>query len=116
MRTIQAAHSHGDTRLFRTHNGIAYAGKVVSRTKTHITLENYRPITLGVPGMSDLTGITEGGRYAAVEVKVPCGRTDPDRLAAQMRFIATIRQLGGRAGFATDVESAGRILRGEYDE
>ena len=84
-------------------------------------LADGRRVISGTPGMSDLQGlvsitVTQAhvgqtlAVYAAIEVKAPGGRTKPERLAAQQQFIATVRQLGGRAGFATSVNEAHRIL------
>lgn len=72
------------------------------------------PIHCGVGsrGGSDLIGWTREGRFLAIEVKVPGARTDPGRLAAQQNFIDQVRQAGGRAGFASTVEDAARIIYG----
>ena len=105
--------SSGDTRLFRVNAGMAWAGQVINRTADTITLKHPYPIRLGVEGMSDLLGITAGGKFASIEVKKPGHRTDKAHMEAQMRFIAMVNRLGGRAGIAESVEDARRILTGK---
>ena len=108
-RAVILACSKGGTRLFRQQSGQFWQGVVVDRTPDTITLRFPRAITVGVPGMSDLTGITNGGRYVAIETKMPDARTHPDRLHAQLQFIHTITRLGGLSGIVDSVEGA-RIL------
>lgn len=61
---------------------------------------------------SDLIGMTNDGRFLAVEVKKPNWRlTDGDKRAqAQANFMNSVRSLGGRAGFAQSIEDFERIL------
>ena len=105
--------SKGNTRLFRVNAGIAWAGQVVNRTANTVTIKNPYPITLGEEGMSDLLGITDEGKFVAVEVKKPGHKTDKRRLDSQMRFISMILRLGGRAGIAESVEDALGIIKGK---
>lgn len=67
---------------------------------------------IGGAGGSDLVGWTIDGRFLAIEVKVPGARTEPERLAAQQKFIDAVKRDGGRAGFASSVEEARAIILG----
>ena len=108
-RDVIASLSRGDTRLFRQQVGTFWSGVIVHRDADTITLRFPRAVTVGVPGMSDITGITDGGRYVAIETKMPGSRTDPERLHAQLQFIHTVTRLGGLAGIVDSVEGA-RVL------
>jgi len=86
-------------------------------------------ITYGLgPGSADLVGIATStisevcgfvgederpcavdrviGRVVGIEVKRPGGHTDPKRRRLQDAWIATIKRLGGIAGYAYSVEDA----------
>lgn len=99
QRDIQLHCGIGNTRLWRFQVG-------------NFELIDGRRIQVGIAGMSDLMGLHDG-RFIAIEVKTPNGRTDPDRLKAQQMFVAAIRRLGGLAGFARSVDDAKRIIAGE---
>ena len=88
-------------------------------------LADGRRITVGIPGMSDLLGltpveITQGmvgqtlAVFTAIEVKRPGAYTQPARLKAQDMFCATVRRYGGLAGIANSVEEA-RTIVGQLD-
>lgn len=69
------------------------------------------------PGSADIVGIQtveHAGRtfgiWFSIEVKAPGARTDPKRLAAQKNWRNFILSRGGKAGFASSVEEAQRIL------
>jgi hypothetical protein len=69
------------------------------------------------PGSADIVGIQtveHAGRtfgiWFSIEVKAPGARTDPKRLAAQKNWRDFILSRGGKAGFASSVEEAERIL------
>jgi len=73
------------------------------------------------PGSSDLIGLRSVvvipamvGRclavFTAIEVKVPGGRTAPQRLRAQEAFIAAVQAAGGLGGFAHDPREAAAIV------
>lgn len=65
------------------------------------------PIKFGLcVGSSDLIGITQDGRFLAVEVKTEKGRIRPE----QIRFIDHIKSKGGLAGIARSVEDAVKII------
>lgn len=101
---VQIAASQGGHRLFRINSGMAWAGRVVNRTPTTITLANYRPVHLAPEGTSDLIGWTNAGRFLAAEIKVPGHKTNADRLAAQLKFISAVNAAGGVAGMVTSVD------------
>jgi len=116
---IIAAHSHGPTRIFRQQSLLAWAGKVLHRTETTITLLYPHAVKFGVPGMADLGGLTAVevtpamigttvACYLAIEAKA--GRARPTE--EQAVFLAMVHRLGGRAGIARSVEDAGRIISG----
>jgi len=118
---ILRKHSHGPTRLFRQQSCMAWAGKVVNRTRDTITLLNPHAIKLGTPGIADLGGLTSVivteamvgqilGVYLALECKFGRGRATTE----QKDFIAMVNRLGGRAGVVRSSEDAGRIIIGGY--
>jgi len=109
-RTIQLDLSHGGTRLFRQHVGVFWAGTVVNRVGGNITLANAYAVHVGTAGMSDLYGLTDGGIFVSLEVKNPGARTDPGRLADQIRWCALIASLGGRSGIVDNLEAARKVV------
>lgn len=59
-------------------------------------------------GSSDLIGLRRGdGRFVAIEVKKPGGNRRPE----QHNYISLVREFGGLAGFAENVEQAKGIIR-----
>ena len=50
-------------------------------------------------------------RFVAVEFKADNDKTAPDRLDAQIQFIATVEKAGGYAGFARSGDDVKKILR-----
>ena len=111
-RDIQAAIllelSRGPTRLLRVNAGVAWQGRVLQHNRDLLVLENPRALRLAAPGVSDLIGWTEGGRFVAVEVKGPRGRITDEQAA----FIELVRRSGGLAGVARSVDDARAILEG----
>jgi hypothetical protein len=116
---IMRALSNGPTRLWRQQSMLAWAGKVVGRTPTTITLLHPHAVKFGMPGIADLGGLTAVevtpamiGTTVALAVHIECkaGRARPT--AEQEAFIAMVRRLGGRAGVARSVEDAGLIISG----
>lgn len=108
---IQLALSRGRVRLFRTNAGSAWAGTIVERTPRRLVLVDYRPVRLGVPGISDLCGFSpleSVAVYTAVECKSATGRV---RLE-QQAFIDLVLASGGRAGVARSVADARAIVEG----
>ena len=105
---ILLALSHGPTRLLRINAGVAWQGTVIERTPQRLVLARPYAIKLAAPGVSDLIGWTEGGRFVAIEVKAPRGRVTDEQAA----FIELVRRSGGLAGVARSVEEARAILDG----
>ncbi len=100
--------SHGPTRLLRINAGVAWQGRVLQHNRDLLVLENPRAIRLAAPGVSDLLGWTEGGRFVAIEVKAARGRVTDEQAA----FIDLVRRSGGLAGVARSVEEARKIIEG----
>ena len=105
---ILLALSHGPTRLLRINAGVAWQGTVIERTPQRLVLARPYAIRLAAPGVSDLIGWTEGGRFVALEVKGPRGRITDEQAA----FIDLVRRSGGLAGVARSVADARGILEG----
>ena len=105
---ILIALSHGPTRLLRINAGVAWQGTVIEHTQHRLVLARPYAIRLAAPGVSDLIGWTEGGRFAAIEVKGPRGRVTDEQGA----FIELVRRSGGLAGVARSVDDARAILEG----
>ena len=106
--SILLALSHGPTRLLRINAGVAWQGTVLQHNRDLLVLAHPRALRLAAPGVSDLIGWTEGGRFVAIEVKA--GRRQPtDEQAA---FLDLVRRSGGLAGVARSVEEARAILEG----
>jgi len=108
---IISALSRGDVRLFRQQSG------------TFRALYNEQHITVGVPGMSDTTGMVSrivtpemiGQRvaiYTAIEVKSATGKTARERRKLQDSFLAMVTGLGGIAGYARNIEEARALIEG----
>lgn len=95
MRQIMLAVSEAGAIVFRNNVGFA-------------TYPNGTVVKYGVcnPGGSDLIGLAPGGRFLAIEVKVPGQRPTPE----QQRFIDAVKAAGGVAGVARTVEEALAIL------
>jgi hypothetical protein len=117
---IIGALSRGPTRLWRQQSMMAWAGKVIDRTATTITLLYPHAVKFGIPGIADLGGLTAVevtpamiGTTVALAVQIECkaGRARPTE--EQAAFIAMVQRLGGRAGVARSVEEAEVIIRGE---
>jgi len=120
LQEIIGHYSQGMTRLFRQQSALAWAGKVINRTETTITLLYPHAMKIGIPGMADLGGLTSVevtesmigslvGLALGIECKAGRGRPTEEQAA----YLAMIRRLGGRAGVARSVEEAGAIIRGE---
>ena len=105
---ILLALSHGPTRLLRINAGVAWQGTVIERTQHRLVLARPYAIKLAAPGVSDLIGWTEGGRFVAIEVKGPRGRITDEQAA----FLDLVRRSGGLAGVARSVADARAIIEG----
>ena len=93
MRSIMLACRSSTVRLFRNN-----VGKLPDRLGRWVTYG------LGV-GSADLIGIN-GGRFVAIEVKLPGQKATQE----QQDFINMVRSMGGQAGVAHNVEEAIEIL------
>ena len=105
---ILIALSHGPTRLLRINAGVAWQGTVIEHTQHRLVLARPYAIRLAAPGVSDLLGWTEGGRFVAIEVKASRGRVTDEQKA----FIDLVRRSGGVAGVARSIDDARAILEG----
>ena len=63
-----------------------------------------------VPGSSDLIGIYRG-RFVAVEIKRPGGRTNPKRAKLQRLFRELVRASGGYAIVVSSVDEFLRLMK-----
>lgn len=107
LRAIQLAATQRGHRLFRNNVGVGWVGQVIRHTGDTILLRNPRPLHAGLmEGSSDLIGLTNTGRFLAVEVKSERGRLTDDQRA----WIAVIRRFGGLAGEARSIEDFEAIL------
>lgn len=89
---VQIAASNMGHRLLRNNVGALFD-------------KNGRLVRFGLgEGTSDLIGWTSDGRFLAVEVKAPGHKTNADRLASQLKFIAAVNAAGGVAGMVTNVD------------
>jgi len=61
-----------------------------------------------IKGVADILGITNDGRFIAIEVKRPGGRASRE----QQYYLSRIKALGGIAGIATSVIEAKELLEG----
>ena len=65
-----------------------------------------RFVRFGLKGSSDILGILDDGRFLAIEVKAPKGRTTVE----QENFLGSIRMRGGLAFVARSVEDVMKVL------
>lgn len=114
---VLLACGRGDTRLWRFNAGVSWAGTIVRRTSTHLTLMNYHPVRLAPEGFPDTAGFTSivvtpemiGTRIAQfLGVETKFGRNRPTE--TQAAFLEMARSLGARAGVAYSVEDALKII------
>lgn len=117
MANMLLRFGRGATRLFRINSGMGWVGKILSRTKDMIVLDNPRPFHGAPAGSSDLIGwhsitVTPDmvGRrlavFVAVEVKTRTGRERTE----QQRFVDAVRRSGGVALFARDEQAVADAL------
>lgn len=100
MRDVQVALVQAGARVFRNQTG-------------RYQLADGRWIGSGLcKGSSDLIGWTSTGKFLAVEVKTPTGRTTPEQEA----FISAVRKSGGVAFVARSAEEAISLLAKDTDE
>ena len=61
-----------------------------------------------IKGVADILGITNDGKFIAIEVKRPGGRASRE----QQHYLSRIKALGGIAGIATSVQDAKKLVEG----
>lgn len=109
QRAIMLALSEDGCLVWRNETSGAWVGKVIHKAGQQVTLEHAKLIKFGLTvGSSDLIGLTASGRFFAIEVKTPTGRTTKE----QNNFIEQVRAHGGLAGVARSPEEALRIIHG----
>ena len=82
---------------------LSEAGHFVMRTNAGSFFDSQgNRVTIGFPGLSDLAGCTSGGRFFAIEVKLPGEK--PRR--NQQDFLDAMRSKGAIAGCAHSIEEA----------
>ena len=109
QRLIMMALSDSGCTVWRNETGQFWTGRIVHKDPGgNVTLGNARPIPCGLcVGSADLIGITDDGRFLAVEVKTATGRISKE----QKTFIDHVNLMGGVAGVARSVEDALEIIK-----
>lgn len=111
LADILLAHSRGNARLFRFNAGTAWQGKIVEQTPQRLVMLYPRAIKLACEGFSDIAGwVQEDGRaiFTAIEGKYGKRKATPE----QKNFIEVVKQHGGRAGVAYNIDDAAAIMYG----
>lgn len=107
MNAVMLALSEAGCTIWRSETAGAWVGRPVHREGQLVTLANARMIQAGLcKGGADLIGMAPCGRFLAVEIKTPTGRTTQE----QDRFIAAVRAAGGIAGVARSPADALELL------
>lgn len=84
VRQTLLALSDAGCTVWRQNTGMGWAGTIIGRTPTTITLLNPRPLHAGLcVGSGDLIGIAPDGRFLSVEVKAGRGRPTSEQLTFQ---------------------------------
>ncbi len=113
-----------DGMFFRANVGRAYASNDVGELPDgSLILRNWRFFNTGLPaGFSDLFGgvptiITPEmvGQTVAILTVIECKSAKGRMRDLQQKFVTAVIRIGGRAGFARDVETARVIARGTQD-
>lgn len=109
MRAIQMRASELGHRLFRNNVGTGWVGpqvrvshpQMIMMRPGDVLLRSSQPLHSGLcVGSSDLIGLTDKGRFLAVEVKAPKGRPS----GGQESFIDMVKRFGGVGVIAKSVE------------
>jgi VRR-NUC domain len=104
--------------LFRNNVGSAWVGRVIQKTSSTITLQDFRPLRAGLtPGSSDLIGwtmveITPGmvGRTIAVFTAIEA-KTKNVRLSdKQINFLKRVKESGGIADEIREIQNIGDVI------
>jgi len=115
MNEIMLALSEAGCTVFRNNTGQAWLGKPIHQAGDQVTLQGAHKIPFGLcVGSADLIGIAPGGRFLAVEVKVPAsGERRAGRVSPEQRdFLAAVNAAGGIGGIARSVEDALALISG----
>lgn len=107
QRAIMLALSEAGHMVFRNETKRAWIGKKIHQSGDQVTLKNGVFMLFGLCiGSSDLIGLTDKGRFFAIEVKTDTGRASKE----QKIFIAQIIKQGGLAGIARSPAEALAIV------
>jgi len=110
----RALGSLGDVRIFRNNVGLAWAGRIRSKSSGTVCLDNARPVHFGLhAGSADLIGWrtmtitpdmvgTKVAVFASVEVKTTTGRATEE----QINWARRVREAGGISMIARDARGA----------
>jgi hypothetical protein len=108
--------------FFRANVGTAWASNDIAKLADgSLVLRNPRPFSTGLPaGFHDVFGFVPTvitpdmvGQTVAIIATVECKSSTGKAREAQERFAKAVKAAGGRTGFARDVPTALRIVRGE---
>jgi len=100
----EAAIQNEILEFLRKHPKVAFA--IVNTCGTVQVKKRW--ITLGYPGLPDITGMLRNGLFFGIEVKTKKGQ--PSDL--QKDFITVVNSYGGKAGIARSIEDAIEIIEG----
>lgn len=104
---ILLALSEAGCTVWRNETAKAWVGRILHKDGQHVTLANARMVSFGLcTGSSDLVGITQSGRFLAIEVKTAKGRASKEQLI----FIDAVNSAGGIAGIARSPEEALELI------
>ena len=103
QRQILLALSGGGCTVWPQNTGMGWAGTIIGRTPTTITLLDPRPLRAGLcTGSADILGIAPDGRFLSVEVKSRRGRATPE----QITFRDAVLRARAIAGIVRSVDEA----------
>jgi hypothetical protein len=109
VRSLQIKASELGHRLWRNNSGVGWAGQQIRVSRSQmvmihpgdVVIRAARALHAGLAtGSSDLIGITNTGRFLAVEAKTPKGRTTD----GQESFLEMVNRLGGIGIVARSLE------------
>lgn len=117
QRRIMLALSKAGVMIFRNAVTVAWVGRAVRQDRgehgIEVVLRHAQRVTTGLcKGSADLVGVTQDGRFVAIEVKTETGRLSPE----QRNWLEAMRARGALAGVARSPEEALAIVRGESGE
>ena len=107
QRLIMIALSEAGHTVWRNETGNFWTGQVIHKDNQVVTLSRAQMIPCGLcKGSSDLIGITNKGKFFAIEVKTEKGRTSKE----QEQFLEHVRLRGGISGVARSPQDALDLL------